>query len=104
MKIVLIVSFLMTSLALNAQTLQGKVKCIADGDTFTILDSIKAQSKVRFIKIDDSEKNPAVEEVSRKNLASMAAGNVVKVEWEKKYKHWSIPKEMKKGFENGYFC
>ena len=31
-----IVSILMTSLALNAQTMQGRVVCIADGDTITI--------------------------------------------------------------------
>ena len=36
MKLALIVSFLATSLALNAQTLQGKVVRVADGDTITI--------------------------------------------------------------------
>ena len=42
MKIALIVSFLVTSLALNAQTLQGKVVRVADGDTITILDGARA--------------------------------------------------------------
>ena len=41
MKLALIVSFLVTSLALNAQTLQGKVVRVADGDTITILDEVK---------------------------------------------------------------
>ena len=38
MKLVLIVSFLVMSLALNAQTLQGKVVRVYDGNTITILD------------------------------------------------------------------
>jgi len=41
MKIAIIVSFLVTSLALNAQTLQGKVVRVADGDTITRLDEVK---------------------------------------------------------------
>ena len=44
MKIALIVSLLVTSLALNAQTLQGKFVRVADGDTITILDEAKGQS------------------------------------------------------------
>ena len=44
MKIALIVSLLVTSLALNAQTIQGKVVRVADGDTITILDEANAQS------------------------------------------------------------
>ena len=48
MKIALIVSLLVTSLALNAQTLQGRVVRVADGDTITILDEAKVQSKIRL--------------------------------------------------------
>ena len=39
MKIALIVSSLVTSLALNAEMLQGKVVRVADGDTITVLDA-----------------------------------------------------------------
>ena len=39
MKIALIVSLLVTSLALNAEMLQGKVVRVADGDTITVLDA-----------------------------------------------------------------
>ena len=48
MKIALVVSLLATSLALNAQTLQGKVVRVADGDTITILDATNTQNKVRL--------------------------------------------------------
>ena len=36
-----IVSLLMTCLTLNAQTIQGKVVRVSDGDTITILDEMK---------------------------------------------------------------
>lgn len=80
---VIIVSMLVMSFALNAQTLQGKVVRVADGDTITILDSTNVQNKVRLNKIDAPKKKQAFEEVSRKHLASMVAGNVVKVEWKR---------------------
>ena len=47
-----IISMLMTSLALNAQTLQGKVVRVADGDTITILDEGKVENKVRLNRRD----------------------------------------------------
>lgn len=52
MKIALIVSLLVTSLALNAEMLQGKVVRVADGDTITVLDATNTQNKVRLNKID----------------------------------------------------
>ena len=39
---------LVMSLALNAQTIQGKVVRVSDGDTITILDEGKVQHKVRL--------------------------------------------------------
>ena len=44
MKIALIVSLLVTSLALNAQTLQGKVVRVVDGDMITILDGARGKT------------------------------------------------------------
>ena len=90
----------MTSLALNAQTLQGKVVRVADGDTITILDSTNVQNKVRLNKIDAPEKSQAFGEVSRKHLASMVAGNVVKVEWAKKDKYGRILGDISIGTTN----
>lgn len=52
MRLALIVSMLMTSLALNAQTIQGKVVRVADGDTITILDEAKVQGKALVNHID----------------------------------------------------
>jgi endonuclease YncB( thermonuclease family) len=99
-KVALIVSLLVTSLALNAQTLQGKVVRVADGDTITILDATNTQNKVRLNKIDAPEKSQAFGEVSRKHLASMVAGNVVKVEWTKKDKYGRILGDITIGTTN----
>ena len=90
MKLVLIVSFLVMSLALNAHTLQGKVVRVSDGDTITILDEGKVENKVRLNRIDAPEKSQAFGEVSRKYLATMIAGKFVKVEWAKKDKYGRI--------------
>ncbi len=87
MKLALIVAFLVMSLALNAQTLQGKVVRVADGDTITILDATNTQNKVRLNKIDAPEKKQAFGEVSRKHLASMVAGKIVNVEWSHTWGH-----------------
>ena len=100
MKFAIIVSFLVAIPALSAQTLQGKVVHVADGDTITILDSTNIQNKVRLNKIDAPEKKQAFGEVSRKHLASMVAGNVVKVEWTKKDKYGRILGDISIGTTN----
>ena len=71
MKMVVIVSSFVMSLALNAQTIQGKVVRVADGDTLTILDEAKVENKVRLNRIDAPEKSQAFGEVSRECLAMM---------------------------------
>ena len=55
MRLAPIVSILVMSLALNAQTIQGKVVRISDGDTITILDEAKVQHMVRLNRIDAPE-------------------------------------------------
>jgi len=100
MKIALIVSLLVTSLALNAETLQGRVVRVADGDTITILDATNTQNKVRLNKIDAPEKSQAFGEVSRKHLASMVASKNVQVEWTKKDKYGRILGDISIGTTN----
>ena len=90
MRLAPIVSILVMSLALNAQTIQGKVVRVSDGDTITILDEGKVENKVRLNRIDAPEKKQAFGDASRKYLASMVAGKFVKVEWAKKDKYGRI--------------
>lgn len=100
MKIALIVSLLVTSLALNAETLQCKVVRVADGDTITVLDATNTQNKVRLNKIDAPEKSQAFGEVSRKHLASFVASKEVKVEWASKDRYGRILGEVFVGTTN----
>ena len=94
MRLAPIVSMLVMSLTLNAQTIQGKVVRVSDGDTITILDEAKVENKVRLNRIDAPEKKQAFGEVSRKHLATMVANKVVKVEWAKKDKYGRILGEV----------
>ena len=95
-----IVSLLVANLALNAQTLQGRVVRVADGDTITVLDSTNIQNKVRLVKIDAPEKSQAFGEVSRKHLASLVASKEVKVEWTNKDKYGRVLGEVFVGTTN----
>ena len=89
-----IASILMTCLTLNAQTIQGKVVRVSDGDTITILDEGKVENKVRLNRIDAPEKKQAFGDASRKFLATMVEGKFVKVEWAKKDKYGRILGEV----------
>ena len=73
-----------------ASTIEGRVVCVADGDTITILDEAKAQHKIRLDKIDAPEKKQAFGEVSRRHLAGFVTNGIVKVEWTKKDKYGRV--------------
>ena len=55
MRFVPIVSIILSYLALNAQTIQGKVVRVVDGDTITIRDEVKVQGKTLVNRIDAPE-------------------------------------------------
>ena len=57
---------LVACLALNAETIQGKVVRVSDGDTITILDEAKVQHKVRLNSIDVTRKKQAIEDNFRR--------------------------------------
>ena len=63
MRFALSVLLVIACLVLNAQTIQGKVVRVADGDTITILDEAKVQSKIRLNRIDAPEKSQAFGDV-----------------------------------------
>ena len=67
-----------------ADTITGKVVSVADGDTLTILDSARAQHKVRLAQIDAPEtghgKNKPAQSFgndSKQSLAELTFGKVV---------------------------
>ena len=65
----------------QAETLQGKVINVADGDTITVLDDTNTHHKIRLTGIDAPEKQQAFGNVSKQSLADMVAGQSVAVEW-----------------------
>lgn len=69
--------------ALYAETLQGKVVGISDGDTITVLDNSKVQHKIRLAGIDAPEKAQAFGDRSKQSLAALVFNKNVVVEWDK---------------------
>src|SRR5215813_9522616 len=64
--------------------LEGRVVGISDGDTITVLDSTKAQHKVRLAGIDAPEKAQAFGERSKQNLSALVFGKDVRADCNKR--------------------
>lgn len=75
---------LLFSFQIYADTFQGKVVGISDGDTITVLDISNTQHKVRLSGIDAPEKKQPFGQVSKKSLSDLVYGKVVLVDWSKK--------------------
>lgn len=73
----------MLAMTSHADTLNGYVVSIADGDTLTILDSNRQQHKIRLMGIDAPEKAQAFGERSKQNLAALTFNKNVSVDWNK---------------------
>jgi len=67
-----------------AETIQGRVTRIADGDSLTIRDSAEREFKIRLVGIDAPEREQPNYETSRQNLAGLAYGKLVTVKWHKR--------------------
>src|SRR5713226_3005499 len=67
----------LASVALAQETFSGRVVGVTDGDTITVLDSNKAQHKIRLAGIDAPENNQAFGQRSKQNLSRMVFGKEV---------------------------
>ena len=76
------------SLAIQAETLVGKVVGISDGDTIKVLDSNKTEHKIRLMGIDAPEKSQAFGSASKQALSNYIYQREVTVDYKKldKYK------------------
>jgi len=81
-RFLLIIATLHTGFAV-ADTIQGRVVSIADGDTVTVLDSANTQHKIRLMGIDAPEKKMPFGLRSKENLSDLVFNKQVSVEYSK---------------------
>lgn len=70
-----------------ADTLQGRVVAVADGDTVTVLDALNTQHKIRLMGIDAPEKKQAFGNKSKESLSALVFNKPVTVEYNKEDKY-----------------
>jgi endonuclease YncB( thermonuclease family) len=63
-----------------ADTLQGRVVAISDGDTLTVLDGKRRQTRVRLFGIDTPERRQPYGSRAKQALSRLAFGKEVRVE------------------------
>lgn len=68
----------------SAETYQGRIVGVADGDTITVLDGDNTQHKVRLSGIDAPEKAQAFGQRSKQSLSDLVYGRAVAVESSKR--------------------
>ena len=84
MRYAIIFFLFLVSTSCIAETLEGKVVRIVDGDTLVILDATKTQHRVRLAGIDTPERGQPFGKGATENLARLAGMKVARVEWNKK--------------------
>lgn len=85
--LLLLVATLLVANPSAADTLQGRVVGIADGDTVTVLDSSNTQFKIRLKGIDAPEKKQAFGNKSKEFLSALVFNKLVTVEYYKQDKY-----------------
>lgn len=76
----LLLSVSATSLA---DTLDGRVVGVTDGDTITVLDGQKIEHKIRLMGIDSPEKAQPFGQNAKQSLSDLVFGRTVAVDWQK---------------------
>ncbi len=89
-RIILAAFLLLAAPIAFADTLTGKVIKVADGDSITVLDNTNTQHRIRLQGIDAPERKQAFGNASRKHLATLVAGKVVTVKWDKRDRYRRI--------------
>ena len=83
-KLLLTTLSLLFSLSAQAETLEGKVIKIADGDTLTLLTSSNEQVKVRLAGIDTPERKQPFGNRAKQALAKLAFQKQALIEADRK--------------------
>lgn len=74
---------LLAAQCVQADTIEGRVVGIIDGDTITVLDSSNRQYKIRFAGIDAPEKSQPYGQEAKEYLSDLVFNRQVTVETEK---------------------
>ena len=101
--IIFLISLNLYSPAL-ANTFQGKVVKIADGDTVTIIDDSGKKHRIRLAGIDAPEKNQPYGNTSTKGLIELVSGKTVTIEYEKRDRYKRIIGKVLVGPPGEVFC
>lgn len=86
----LLLAALLFPLQTSADTLQGRVVGVTDGDTITLLDATKTQHKIRVAGIDAPEKKQPFGQRSKESLSDLAFDKDLTIEWSKKDRYGRI--------------
>jgi endonuclease YncB( thermonuclease family) len=73
-----------------ADTFQGKVVKVVDGDTVTIVDDSGKKHSIRLAGIDAPEKDQPYGDVSAQGLVELLSGKAVTIEYEKRDRYKRI--------------
>ncbi len=86
-RILLLVTLSVLSVPILADTIEGRVVGVSDGDTITVLDSTKRQHKIRLVGIDAPEKAQGFGNIAKQRMSDMVFGNEVRVDARKQDKY-----------------
>jgi endonuclease YncB( thermonuclease family) len=86
-RILLLTASLLLANTSAADTLQGRVVGVADGDTVTVLDASNTQFKIRLMGIDAPEKKMPFGQNSKEHLSDLVFNKQVTVEYSKRDKY-----------------
>jgi endonuclease YncB( thermonuclease family) len=90
MRQVLIALILLIPATVGADTLEGKVIKVADGDTVTIVDGNGNKHRIRLGGIDAPEKDQPYGDVSTHGLVELVSDKAVTIEYEKRDRYRRI--------------
>ncbi|MZH01976.1 MAG: nuclease [Nitrospinae bacterium] len=87
-----------------ADTLEGKVVKVADGDTITILDDTGGKHRIRLAGIDAPEKDQPYGKESTQSLLELVSGKTVVIEYDKRDRYKRIDGKVLVDTKYEVFC
>jgi endonuclease YncB( thermonuclease family) len=101
---VIIAIILLIPATIWANTLQGRVIHVADGDTVTIIDDSGKKYRIRLGGIDAPEKDQLYGDVSTQSLVNLVSGKVVMIKYNKRDRYKRIVGKVLVNPPSDVFC